>query len=134
MRTLCLAPLALLSAAALANEDFNGSKPMICAPLQGHDCVPTATACEPLKPEPGKDLSLYFDVAKMAVRTPYRHDTLPIESVGSNSKSLVMQGTNLEYVWSATIHRTTGRLTIVIADREGAYIVFGQCKVAGGKP
>jgi len=53
---------------------------------------------------------------------------MPIQSCSFNSKSLVLQGTSLELVWSATVHRTTGRLTLAIADREGAYVVFGQCK------
>ena len=66
----------------------------------------------------------------MSLKTPYRNDTLPIQSFSFNTKSLVMQGTSLELVWSATIHRTTGRLTVAIADREGAYIVFGQCKLS----
>ena len=70
----------------------------------------------------------------MSVKTPYRNDTLPIQSFSFNTKSLVMQGTSLELVWSATIHRTTGRLTIAIADREGAYIIFGQCAISGNQP
>jgi hypothetical protein len=42
-----------------------------------------------------------------------------------------MQGTSLEVVWSATIHRTNGKLIIAIADREGAYVIFGQCALSG---
>ena len=84
----------------------------------------------PLKPQPGKHLNMHVDVAKMSLKTPYRNDMLPIRSFSFNTKSLVMQGTSLQLVWSATIHRTTGRLTVAIADREGAYIVFGQCKLS----
>ena len=131
MKTLCLLLVgALTSGAALAAEEFNGSKPMDCEPLSGHDCLPTEQACKPLKPQPGKQLNLHVDVEKMSLKTPYRNDTLPIQSFSFNTKSLVMQGTTLELVWSATIHRTTGRLTVAIADREGAYIVFGQCKLS----
>lgn len=64
------------------------------------------------------------------MKTPYRNDAMQIQSFSFNSKSLVLQGTSLELVWSATVHRTTGRLTMAIADREGAYVVFGQCKLA----
>jgi hypothetical protein len=131
MKTLCLLVVgALTSGAALAAEEFNGSKPMDCEPLFGHDCLPTEQACKPLKPQPGKNLNLHVDVANMSLKTPYRNDTLPIQSFSFNTKSLVMQGTSLQLVWSATIHRTTGRLTVAIADREGAYIVFGQCKLS----
>jgi hypothetical protein len=120
----------LASAAALGAEPFNGSQPMDCEPLTGHDCLPTEQSCKALKPEPGKKLNLHVDVNKMTLKTPYRNDALPIQSFSFNTKSLILQGTSLELVWSATIHRTTGRLTLAIADREGAYIVFGQCKLA----
>jgi hypothetical protein len=103
---------------------------MDCKPATGHDCLPTEQTCKPLKPEPGKDLTLHVDVEKMTLKTPYRNDAMPIQSFSFNSKSLVLQGTSLEMVWNATIHRTTGRLTLTIADREGAYVVFGQCSLA----
>jgi hypothetical protein len=130
MKKLCLIPLALISVAAMAAEDFNGARPMDCTPTVGHDCLPTEGKCSPLKAEKGKDLKLHVDVMRMALKTPYRTAELPIASFGNNAKSLVLQGTNLELVWSATINRTTGRLTLAIADREGAYVIFGQCKIA----
>jgi hypothetical protein len=123
----------LASASALGAEPFNGSQPMDCQPLTGHDCLPSEQSCKPLKPEPGKNLNLHIDVEKMTMKTPYRNDAMPIQSFSFNSKSLILQGTSLELVWSATVHRTTGRLTLAIADREGAYVVFGQCKVATAK-
>jgi hypothetical protein len=135
MKKLFLAPLFLLSATTtFAADVFNGSQPIDCKPLQGHDCLPTEKTCSPLKPEAGKDLTLHFDVAKMSLKTPYRNDTLPIQSFGFNEESLVMQGTSLQLVWSATIHRTKGNLIVAIADRKGAYVVFGQCQVVSAKP
>jgi hypothetical protein len=134
MKKLCLLSIALLPIATVAiAEDFDGSAPMVCEALQGHDCLPTETSCKPLKPEPGKDMNLFIDVTNMKVKSPFRTEALPLQSVTNNTKSLVLQGKSLELAWSATIHRTTGRLTVAIADREGAYIVFGQCKVAGPK-
>jgi hypothetical protein len=135
MNKFCVLSIALLLAAtASVAEDFNGSRAMDCKPLQTHDCLPTKKTCTPLKPEAGKDETMHVDVATMSVQTPFRNDTLPIASFGFNTESLVMQGTSVEVVWSATIHRTTGKLIIAIADREGAYVIFGQCAVAGAKP
>lgn len=130
MKTFWLVPMMIASTAALGAESFDGSQPLLCAPQQGHDCLPTEKMCKELKPEAGKDLNLLFDVTKKTVKTPYRYDALPIGSTTHNTKSLVMQGTNLEFAWNATIHRTTGRFTMVVADREGAYVIFGQCKLA----
>jgi hypothetical protein len=134
MNKFCVLSIALLWAAtAGAAEDFNGSRPMDCKPLQTHDCLPTQKICTPLKPEAGKDETMHVDVARMSVQTPFRTDTLPIASFGFNAESLVMQGTSVEVVWSATIHRTTGKLIIAIADREGAYVIFGQCATSAAK-
>lgn len=131
MHKLWLTSIALLSAAtAMAAEEFDGSRPMACLPSQGHDCLPNEKTCKPLQPERDKDLRMHFDVAHKSVRTPYRNETLPIQSLGTNAESLVMQGTTLQLVWSATIHRSTGRLTVAIADREGAYVIFGKCTLA----
>jgi len=131
MKKLCLLTIGVLvSAGALGAEPFNGTQPMDCEPSAGHDCLPTEKACKPLQPEPGKKLNVHIDVEKMSMKTPYRNEAVPIQSFSFNAKSLVLQGQASELVWSATVHRTTGKLTMVIADREGAYIVFGQCKVA----
>lgn len=128
-QVLLAAPL-LLAAAAAGAEPFDGSQPMTCEPIVGHDCLPKENSCKQLQPEEGKDLKLRIDVRNKSLRTPYRYDALPIETVGSNRSSLTLQGTSLELVWSAVVHRTTGRLTLAIADREGAYVIFGQCETA----
>jgi hypothetical protein len=130
MKKLCLLAAGVLaSMTVFAAEEFDGSRPIDCEPVAGHDCLPSASSCKPLKTEAGKPLNLHVDVAAMRLKTPYRNDTLPIQAFGFNTASLVMQGTSLELVWSATIHRKTGRLTAAITDREGAYVIFGQCKV-----
>jgi hypothetical protein len=130
-----LVTVVLLSLATAASaEDYDGSKPMVCSALEGHDCLPGQAACKPLTPGEGKPYELKIDVAGKIVQTPYRVDKLPISSVSKNTKSLVLQGTSLEFVWNATVNRMTGRLTVTIADREGAVVAFGQCKVAGAKP
>lgn len=135
MNKLCVLSIALLLAAtANAAEDFDGSRPMDCKPLQIHDCLPTEKVCKPPKPEAGKDETMHVDVARMSVKTPFRNDALPIASYEFNTQALVMQGTSLDFAWSATIHRTNGKLIITIADREGAYVIFGQCAVSDVKP
>jgi hypothetical protein len=132
MNKLCVLAIALLSAATVRAADvFDGSKPIDCKPLQTHDCLPTQKTCTPLKPEAGKDQTLHVDVARMSVKTPFRNDTLPISSFAFNTQSLVIQGTSVEVVWSATIHRTNGKLIVAIVDREGANVIFGQCALSG---
>jgi hypothetical protein len=131
MKKLYLLSLALVATTATGAEQFNGSQPMVCEPSKGFDCLPTENNCTPLKPEKSRDLRVHIDVSKMELKSPNRTAPVPIASFGFNQKSLVMQGTASELVWSATIHRETGRLTLAMADREGAYVVFGQCKIEG---
>jgi hypothetical protein len=47
-------------------------------------------------------------------------------------KQLQLQGTSEKFAWSAVVNRKTGKVTVTIADRVGAYVIFGQCKVGGG--
>lgn len=130
MKKSCLAFLALLAVTTVAAaEDFDGSQPLTCRPLQGHDCLPGQSTCKPLEPRLSGNRDFGLDVAKKTFWSPYRTADLPIDHVSTNRDSLVLQGKTLELVWSATVHRKTGRLTVAIADREGAYVVFGQCKV-----
>jgi hypothetical protein len=133
MKSMYPITLLLLASTSSAAENFDGSLPMTCEPVVGHDCLPKENSCKQLQPEAGKDLTLRIDVSSKTLRTPYRTDALPIQTVGKNRESLTLQGTSLELVWSATVHRTNGKLTLAIADREGAYVIFGQCKVAGTK-
>jgi hypothetical protein len=134
MKTLhCLAVATVATFASvttvIAAEAFDGSKPFTCAPVQAHDCLPDQKECKLLEPPKDKpDYVFKFDIGKKTVWSPFRNgEPLPIQHVTKNTASLVLQGTTLEVAWSSTIHRKTGRLTITIADREGAYVVFGQC-------
>lgn len=130
MKTLYVMAIALASlSTAAAAEDFDGSKPLVCTPLQGHDCLPDQQSCKPLEPRLKGARDFGFDFTKKLLWSPYRTANLPIQEVSNNAESLVLQGTTLQLVWSGTIHRKTGRMTVAIADREGAYVVFGQCKV-----
>ena len=132
MRRFHLLPVlfGLMLATAAAAEDFDGSKPMECTALKGHDCLADKNQCSKLKPEGDKAPVLKIDVAAKQVRSPYRTDLLPIGNVTSNEESLVLQGTNLQFAWSALINRATGAMTLAIGDRKGAYVIFGQCKLA----
>jgi hypothetical protein len=98
-------------------------------------CLPTETSCKPLKPESDQDKSaeLVIDVAKKQVKSAFRTSLLPIQHTTQNRESMVLQGADLQFAWSTVINRTTGAMTLTIADRKGACIVFGQCRIAEAK-
>jgi hypothetical protein len=118
---------------AAADEPFDGSKPLACRAEQGHDCHPKETSCSPLKQESNVDPVFGIDFAKQEVRSPFREALLHVSHTTTNKEALVMQGADLLFAWSALVNKTTGRMTITIADRQGAYVVFGQCKLAQGQ-
>ncbi len=126
--------VAIFFVSMAAAEEFDGSVPMECTALKGHDCLPDNNQCGRLKPEGGKNPVLRIDVANKQVKSPYRTSLLAILHTTTNKESLVLQGADLQFAWSALINRMTGAMTVSIADRKGAYVIFGQCKLAPAEP
>jgi hypothetical protein len=69
-----------------------------------------------------------------AAASPFRTTVLTVTHTTDNSESLVLQGADLLLAWSALINKSTGALTVSIADRQGSYVVFARCKDAADKP
>ena len=121
--------LAFSAAAGAAGID--GTSPLKCTGLEGYSCEP-GKACKKEKPESDTPPVVTIDPVNKTVRTPYRRDPLPIANSAVNTEQVKFQGTSDRFAWSTVINRNTGNLTITIADRIGAYVVFGQCKVSDG--
>jgi hypothetical protein len=122
--------MALSTAAAAA--DLDDSKPLMCTGLKGHDCHPGKAQCSVLKPEAKTTPAIRIDVAGKTIKMPYRTKLLSIQNTVVNDEQLELQGTALKFAWSAVVNRGSGKMTVTIAAREGAYVIFGQCKVADG--
>jgi hypothetical protein len=127
---LSLVAMALAFSAAAVAADFDGTVPLTCTPSAGHDCAPGTAQCNKLKSQSKGPVEVRVDFANKTIKTPYRTDLLPIQNSATNDEQLVMQGTDLKFAWSAIINRKSGALTLAIADRMGAYVIFGQCKLA----
>ena len=125
--------LALSMATVAAAGDFDGSVPLTCTVEKGHDCLPTAAACGPLKPETDIAPVYGIDFAKKEIRSPFRTTLLKVVNSTSNKDSLVLQGAELTGAWSVMIDHKTGALTVALADSKGAYVAFGQCKATAAK-
>ena len=125
--------LALSMAATAAAGEFDGTMPLTCKADKGHDCLPTESACSRLTPETDIEPIFAIDFAKKEVRSPYRTALLPVANTTTNKDSLVIQGADLAFAYSALVDRKTGALTIVVADSQGAYVAFGQCSVTVAK-
>jgi len=120
----------LFSTLAMA-ADFDGSVPLACLGLAGHNCTPDKAQCSKVKPETNIKPEVTIDLANKTVKSPFRTDLLPIGNSVLNDEQLELQGTSEKFAWSAIVNRKTGKMTLTIADRIGAYVIFGQCKVSG---
>jgi len=124
--------MSLMTGLAFA-EEFDGSQPLECTAKSGRDCLSTKSSCGPLKQESKTAPVVQIDVANKQVHSPYRTALLPIMYTTTTEYSLILQGAVLNFGWSATVNKKTGDMTIAIADRQGAYVIFGQCKTAATK-
>ena len=121
----------LAFSAAAGAADIDGTTPLKCTGLEGYSCE-SGKACSKVKPESNTAPVVVIDPANKTVKTPYRTDLLPIANSAVNNEQLQLQGTSEKFAWSTIINRKTGKLTVTIADRVGAYVIFGECKVSGG--
>jgi hypothetical protein len=112
--------------------DFDGTTPLTCTGVAGYSCEPGKAQCNKVKPESNTPPVVAIDPGNKTVKTPYRTDLLPIANSVLNNEQLQLQGTSEKFAWSAVVNRKTGKVTLTIADRVGAYVVFGQCKAAAG--
>jgi len=128
---LCLGFMALAWSVVASADAVDGTAPLECAAERGHDCMPGKTACSELKRESKQEPVLRIDFTKREVRSPFRTELLRVTHSSDTKESLILQGGEERgFAWSALIKKKTGAFTVSIADREGAYVVFGTCKVA----
>jgi len=123
--------LGLAFSAVAGAADFDGSAPLSCTGLEGYSCEP-GKACSKVKPESNTPPVVKIDPGNKTIKTPYRTDLLPIANSALNNEQLQLQGTSEKFAWSAVVKRASGKVTVTIADRMGAYVIFGQCKMGDG--
>ena len=128
MRRLILG-LGVIVPVAAGAADFDGSAALSCTGVSAYSCEPDK-ACSKVKPENKTAPVVLIDPSKKTVKTSGLTEPLPIANSATNDEQLQFQGTSQKFAWSAIVNRTTGKLTITIADRMGAYVIFGQCKAA----
>jgi hypothetical protein len=121
--------VSLIASAGVGAADFNGSASLTCTPSAAYSCEP-GKACSRVKPESDPPRAMTIDARDKTVRAPYRTELLPIANSALNNEQLQLQGTAEKFAWSAVVQRRTGKVTITIADRLGAYVIFGDCQIS----
>lgn len=116
---------AALAAATATAGDFDGSKLLICAPVEAMDCT-AGEACIRGRPaDIGAPAFMRIDVARKAILGPKRSS--PILFVDKNDDQVLLQGTELGYGWTVALDQTDGSMTATLVDRNGVFVLFGSC-------
>ncbi|WP_309491346.1 hypothetical protein [Trinickia mobilis] len=120
-----LAAIFLVSGASAWAGDFDGSKTLLCATIEGHACDP-GFACErELPADLGAPRFLSIDFAKKLISGPIR--ATPIVSMNKAQGQILMQGTELDYAWTVVLDTNDGEITLTLANRHDALVLFGDC-------
>jgi hypothetical protein len=120
-----LAAIVLLSCASAWAGDFDGSKTLLCATIEGHACDP-GYACERALPaDLGAPRFLSIDFTKKIISGPIR--ATPIVSMNRAEGQILMQGTERDFAWTVVLDTNSGEITLTLANRNDAMVLFGDC-------
>jgi len=122
---MAVAALGLAVAGSAVGADFDGSKPLICAPVEALDCS-AGEACEKSTPdEVGAPAFLRIDFQKKIVRGTKRDS--PVSVIEKSESDTLLLGTELGYGWTVAIDAQSGRMSATLTDNEGVFVLFGYC-------
>jgi hypothetical protein len=123
-RQLALVFLPLLTAPALAG-DFDGSKPLICAPVSAMECVRGDDCATGLPEDVGAPAFMRLDFSKKTVAGPKR--TSDILLMEKTDNQLLMQGREEGFGWTIVLESQSGEMNVTLANADGAFVLFGSC-------
>jgi hypothetical protein len=117
--------LVLLTAGTASAGDFDGSKLLICAPVEAIDCA-AGEACTKGPPDDlGAPRFLRIDFAQKVIVGPKQ--TTPILFMDTSDNQLLLQGKELGFGWTLVLDQESGTLSATLVNREGAVVLFGSC-------
>jgi hypothetical protein len=117
--------LITLGALPASPGDFDGSKLLICAPVEAQDCAAGAGCAQGTPEEIGAPAFVRIDFTRKALVGPKR--TAQIQSLERSDRQLLLQGTELGYGWTLALDQETGKIAITLVSREGVFVLFGAC-------
>jgi hypothetical protein len=117
--------IAFLGAGPAAAGDFDGSKLLICAPVEAIDCAPGETCRKGAPVDAGLPAFIRIDIAKMVMIGPKR--TSPIVSIEKSEQQILMQGTELGAAWTIALDQKSGEISGSLVNREEVFVIFGSC-------
>lgn len=120
-----LVALVLAAAPAARAGDFDGSKPLLCAPVEVIDCVPGTPCFADTPPEMGAPAFLRIDFKRKIVTGPQAE--AKIAALQKTDGQLLLQGVEIGHAFALALDRESGRMTVTLSNAEGAFVLFGSC-------
>jgi hypothetical protein len=126
MVALCLFFIPCLAGAG----DFDGSKPLICVPLETFECQPGQDCQGGTAESIDIPQFLKIDFKNNAI-TGTKQDGTPrtakIEEKEYKEGKLILQGAQNGRGWSMVIAEGSGKMTLTASDDQVGFVVFGAC-------
>jgi len=110
---------------AFAEDDFDGTKPLLCSSIEALDCDPGVTCERGIPDIMGAPQFLRIDFAKKEIAGPKR--TTVIRMMEKDDDQIVLQGYEIGLGWTLAIDRGTGNMRITFAGENSSFIIFGAC-------
>jgi hypothetical protein len=105
--------------------DFDGSKVLICAPVEAIDCGPGETCNKGAPADVGLPNFIRIDIAKKVIIGPKR--TTPIVSMEKSEQQILLQGTELAFAWTIALDQNSGEMSGAMVNRQEVFVLFGSC-------
>ena len=119
---------ACLTLGSAAAADFDGSRPLICAPTEAIQVVPGDAIVRARPRDIGAPSFLRVDIAGRQISGPKR--VTPIKSIERDEHQILLQGTELGFGWTFALDQQLGDMTLTFADHVGAVVLTGSCTPA----
>jgi hypothetical protein len=115
----------LVAAAAGWAGDYDGSKNLICAPVEANDCSAVDGCTKTVPSEVGAPAFLRIDFGQQAIVGPKRSS--PIKLTEKSDRQLVLMGMELGYGWTVVLEQASGGMTVTMTNADGSFVFFGSC-------
>ena len=117
---------AIITAPVVARAaDFDGSKALICATMEAHDCSAGETCLRVLPQSVGVPKFMRINFANKTVAGPKR--TTPILHMEKGDNHILLLGTELGFAWALALNMEDGSLAETVVTRDSAVALFGAC-------
>jgi hypothetical protein len=117
-------PLVCASPSWVLSADFDGSKPLLCAPIDAHFCDVGQVCYRTLPSIPEAPEFIRINFAKQAIVGSQR--TTQIRHMEPGDGPLLLQGTELGCASRVALD-TKAAMSTALVNREVVFVLFGSC-------